>query len=59
MSLGDELLKLSLNGKKKVVDPATEAMRSGRMPTMGDVKKALKVRSSAISARVSVPMIRL
>lgn len=44
MSLGDELLKLSLNGKKKAIDPATEAIRSGRMPTMNDVKRAIKVR---------------
>ena len=44
MSLGDELMKLSLNnGQKKALDPATEAMRSGRVPTMSDVKKALKV----------------
>lgn len=49
MSLGDELLKLSLNGKKKTVDPAIEAIRSGRMPTMNDVKRAIKVRNRHFS----------
>jgi meiosis-specific protein len=46
MSLGDDLMKLSLSGgKKKDVDPVANASKKGRLPTLGEVKRSLKVGS--------------
>ncbi|THH17110.1 hypothetical protein EW146_g3631 [Bondarzewia mesenterica] len=42
MSLGEDLLKLSLNGSKNSVDPVTEATKNGKLHTLGDVQKSLK-----------------
>lgn len=40
MSLGDDLQNMSLNGRS--TDPVADAIRMGRAPTLGDVKKSLK-----------------
>lgn len=41
MTLGEDLMKLSLSGKKS--DPVAEATKDGRIPTLGEVKRSLKV----------------
>ena len=46
MSLGDDLMKLSISGKKKGADPVADATKRGKLPTLGEVKRSLKVRSS-------------
>ncbi|CAL1707531.1 unnamed protein product [Somion occarium] len=40
MSLGDDLMKLSLSGKK--ADPVADASKKGKIPTLGEVKRSLK-----------------
>lgn len=42
MSLGEDLLNLSLNGHKGLDDPVNEATRSGKLHTLGDVQKSIK-----------------
>lgn len=44
MSLGEDLMKMSLSDAQKHADPILDATKSGRAPTLGDVKKSLKVR---------------
>ncbi|KAG9312996.1 hypothetical protein JVU11DRAFT_6434 [Chiua virens] len=41
MSLGDKLSKMSLRGVDR--DPAVDALKQGRLPTLGDVKRSLKL----------------
>ncbi|KAI0785638.1 HORMA domain-containing protein [Abortiporus biennis] len=41
MSLGDDLMKLSISGKGQV-DPVANATIHGRVPTLGEVKRSLK-----------------
>ncbi|KIP10850.1 hypothetical protein PHLGIDRAFT_64843 [Phlebiopsis gigantea 11061_1 CR5-6] len=36
MSLGDDLMKLSISGKKNVNDPVADATRKGKLPTLGE-----------------------
>lgn len=43
MSLGDDLMKLSISGKKKANDPVADATKKGKLPTLGEVKRSLKV----------------
>lgn len=43
MSLGDDLMNLSISGKKKTSDPVADATRKGKIPTLGEVKRSLKV----------------
>ncbi|KAH7923473.1 hypothetical protein BV22DRAFT_1169347 [Leucogyrophana mollusca] len=43
MSLGDQLSNMSL-GTMKRADPVADAMKRGKMPTLGEVKKSLKCR---------------
>lgn len=43
MSLGDDLMKLSISGKKRANDPVADATRKGKLPTLGEVKRSLKV----------------
>ena len=45
MSLGDDLMKLSLAGKRKNADPVSDATKRGHVPTLGEVKRSLKVRA--------------
>lgn len=51
MSLGDELMKLSLSGKKKGNDPVADASKQGKLPTLGEVKRSLKVCNSSDDVR--------
>lgn len=46
MSLDADLAKLSLTGAKKAPDPVSDAMKNGRMPTLGEVKRSIKVCTS-------------
>lgn len=39
-------MKLSISGKKKVGDPVADASKKGKLPTLGEVKRSLKVRLS-------------
>lgn len=50
MSLGDELTKLSISGKRREreVDPVAEATKNGKVPTLGEVKRSLKASSAAL-----------
>lgn len=41
MSLGDQLSRMSLNLMDE--DPVVDALKSGKLPTLGDVKRSLKV----------------
>ncbi|EMD38181.1 hypothetical protein CERSUDRAFT_104791 [Gelatoporia subvermispora B] len=41
MSLGEDLMKLSLGGKA-TVDPVSTANKAGTVPTLGEVKRSLK-----------------
>ena len=43
MSLDDDLMKLSISGKKKGIDPVADATKRGKLPTLGEVKRSLKV----------------
>lgn len=43
MSLGDDLKKMSLKGSSEQKDPAGDASKKGNVPTLGDVKKSIKV----------------
>jgi meiosis-specific protein len=44
LSLGDDLMKMSLGGPRKNADPAAEASKKGKAPTLGEVQKSLKAR---------------
>ena len=46
MTLGDEMMNLSLSGSRQVQDPVAEATKKGKVPTLGEVKRSLKVRGS-------------
>lgn len=58
MTLGDDLENMSLNGGKRTArDPVAEAIKSGKAPTVGDVKKSLRVRASPSVTFVFVPTV--
>ncbi|TBU35629.1 HORMA-domain-containing protein [Dichomitus squalens] len=42
MTLGEEMNKLSLSAPSRAQDPVAEAMRKGKVPTLGEVKRSLK-----------------
>ncbi|KAI0092965.1 HORMA domain-containing protein [Irpex rosettiformis] len=42
MSLGDDLMNLSISGRGKKSDPVSDATRKGKVPTLGEVKRSLK-----------------
>ncbi|KAI0780584.1 HORMA domain-containing protein [Trametes elegans] len=42
MSLGEDMMNLSLAGSKKRCDPVADATRNGKIPTLGEVKRSLK-----------------
>lgn len=44
MSLGEDLMKLSLGGSR-IPDPIANAAKRGKIPTLGEVKRSLKVRT--------------
>lgn len=48
MTLDADLERLSLHGKKKTFDPVSDASKQGRVPTLGEVKKSLKVRDERV-----------
>lgn len=41
MSLGDQLSRMSLHRTDE--DPVVDALKRGKLPTLGDVKRSLKV----------------
>lgn len=43
MSLGDSLNKMSLSADQRK-DPVSEAIKKGKIPTLRDVKRSVKVR---------------
>lgn len=43
MTLGDDLMKMSLSDAQSSKDPVSAATKTGRVPTLGEVKKSLKV----------------
>lgn len=45
MTLGDQLSKMSLAR----TDPVSEALKKGQMPTLGEVKRSVKVHSSSLA----------
>ncbi|KZT71267.1 HORMA-domain-containing protein [Daedalea quercina L-15889] len=45
MTLDADLERLSLHGRKKAFDPTADATKQGRVPTLGEVKRSLKVHS--------------
>ena len=42
MTLGEDLMKLSISGLKQA-DPVANAYKQGKVPTLGEVKRSLKV----------------
>ena len=44
MTLGEDLANMSLSGTGKERDPVSEAVKKGKVPTLGEVKRSLKVR---------------
>ncbi|KAI0672868.1 HORMA-domain-containing protein [Trametes maxima] len=42
MSLGEDMMNLSLSGSKPSYDPVADATRKGKIPTLGEVKRSLK-----------------
>ncbi|KAI0636628.1 HORMA-domain-containing protein [Trametes polyzona] len=42
MSLGEDMMNLSLSGPRKSQDPVADATRRGQIPTLGEVKRSLK-----------------
>ncbi|KAF7792377.1 hypothetical protein EIP86_003414 [Pleurotus ostreatoroseus] len=42
MTLGEDLMKLSISGPKQA-DPVANASKQGKVPTLGEVKRSLKV----------------
>ncbi|KAI0333593.1 HORMA-domain-containing protein [Cubamyces sp. BRFM 1775] len=42
MSLGEDMMNLSLSGANKSHDPVADATRRGKVPTLGEVKRSLK-----------------
>ena len=49
MSLGDDLMKLSISGAQKTLDPVADATMKGKIPTLGEVKRSLKVSDRSLS----------
>lgn len=43
MSLGEDMMRMSLKPSSRGVDPAAEASKKGKVPTLGEVQKSLKV----------------
>lgn len=46
MSLGDQLSKMTLH--RMDGDPVADALKRGNLPTLGDVKRSLKVYSTPL-----------
>ncbi|KAH8107944.1 HORMA-domain-containing protein [Cristinia sonorae] len=42
MSLGEDLMRMSLSGSQERPDPLSDAHKKGRVPSLGEVKKSLK-----------------
>ncbi|OSD08508.1 DNA-binding protein [Trametes coccinea BRFM310] len=42
MSLGEDMMNLSLSGSRRSQDPVADAARRGKVPTLGEVKRSLK-----------------
>ncbi|KAI0647405.1 HORMA domain-containing protein [Trametes meyenii] len=42
MSLGEDMMNLSLSGSRPSHDPVADATRKGKIPTLGEVKRSLK-----------------
>lgn len=53
MSLGEDMMNLSLSGSKQSQDPVADATRRGKIPTLGEVKRSLKVGFSRLAKAVS------
>lgn len=51
MSLGEDMMNLSLSGTNKPSDPVADATRRGKIPTLGEVKRSLKVSINTTYAR--------
>lgn len=49
MTLGDEMVNLSLSSFPRQQDPVAEATKKGKVPTLGEVKRSLKVHGSTSS----------
>ncbi|EGO21133.1 hypothetical protein SERLADRAFT_441512 [Serpula lacrymans var. lacrymans S7.9] len=58
MSLGDQLSNMSLKVTSKSADPLTEAIKGGKVPTLGEVKKSLKTLVTTIASMESLPKCR-
>ena len=43
MTLGEEMANMSLSSSRKEHDPVAEATKKGKLPTLGEVKRSLKV----------------
>jgi meiosis-specific protein len=50
MSLGEDIEKMSLNGDGSHQDPVTQATKEGKTPTLGEVKRSVKVNISSQGA---------
>ncbi|KAL4062906.1 HORMA domain-containing protein [Scleroderma citrinum] len=57
MSLGDQLSKMCL-GSSGGRDPLTDALKRGKVPTLGEVKRSLKTLVTTISHMESLPSSR-
>ena len=51
MSLGEDMMNLSLSATDKSHDPVADATRRGKIPTLGEVKRSLKVSINTTHAR--------
>ena len=58
MTLDADLERLSLH-VKKTFDPVTDASREGRVPTLGEVKKSLKVRDRRVMRCAHVDLVHV
>lgn len=52
MSLGDQLSKMNLH--RMDGDPVVDALKQGNLPTLGDVKRSLKVFITLIIPRAHI-----
>lgn len=57
MSLGDDLMKLSLNGLTSNASPEVPVAK-GKIPTLGDVKKSLRVSILVCDALILAEILR-
>ena len=55
MTLGEEMASMSLSGERREHDAVAEATKKGKIPTLGEVKRSLKVcRPFLLRARADV-----